>query len=174
MAKLPCPVILVFEFIGIIASCRVTVLNDNALVHPLHTLADEWWGVVFPNVVMFRPIDNLSVLNDMAQMHLILTGFSVGWESQRITLIQPDTVEQLADGKVTLWFQEGSEANWTASTLTYTDGSKSVKVTGVGMEDITLIFGSGNAQYNVLLAAGAFSESTSERIFEDSSKGMLA
>ena len=83
-----------------------------------------------------------------------------------------DSVAQLAGGTVTLWFQEGIEGNWNEETLTYTDGDNSVTVTGVARENITLRFGNENARYGELLAAGAFSEATSERIFED--RGMLA
>ena len=71
-----------------------------------------------------------------------------------------------------LWFQEGSIGNWNEETLTYTDGDNSVTVSGVGRESITLRFGDEDARYGELLAAGAFSEATSERIFED--RGMLA
>ncbi len=82
-----------------------------------------------------------------------------------------DTSEQLANGKVTLWFQEGNESKWNAETLTYTDGDKSVKVSGVA--DVTLKFGDdGSDQYSKLLASGAFSEFSSQNIFGD--KGMLA
>ena len=88
-----------------------------------------------------------------------------------------DTVEQLATGKVTLWFREGDDANavWNAeaSTLTYTHGDSSVTVKGVGMENITLRYGdNGSGQYGDLLAAGAFDAFTSQKVFED--KGMLA
>ena len=83
-----------------------------------------------------------------------------------------DRVEQLASGTVTLWFQEGSIGNWNEETLTYTDGDNSVTVVGVARESITLRFGNEAARYGELLAAGAFSEATSERIFED--KAMLA
>ena len=85
-----------------------------------------------------------------------------------------DTVEQLATGKVTLWFKEGDESNWNESTLTYTDGDNSVKVSGVALENISLKFGNQDAQYADLLVAGAFDEFTSEKIFEDKNKGMLA
>jgi hypothetical protein len=87
---------------------------------------------------------------------------------------EKDTVEQLATGKVTLWFKEGDESNWNESTLTYTDGDKSVKVSGVALENISLKFGNQDAQYADLLAAGTFDEFTSEKIFEDKNKGMLA
>ncbi|MBP5638439.1 MAG: hypothetical protein J6X55_03110, partial [Victivallales bacterium] len=76
-------------------------------------------------------------------------------------------------GKVTLWFDEGDATKWNASTLTYTDGDKSVKVTGVA--DVSLKFGNdGSEEYADLLAAGAFDELTSEKVFEDRNKGMLA
>ncbi|MBO7329899.1 MAG: hypothetical protein J6W00_14145 [Lentisphaeria bacterium] len=77
-----------------------------------------------------------------------------------------DAVEQLDGGSVTLWFEEGSESNWDASTLTYTDGANSVTVSGV--TEVTLKFG------GEPLVAGAFSDAASEKIFEDKNKGMLA
>ncbi len=89
-----------------------------------------------------------------------------------------DTVEQLATGKVTLWFKEGDETKWNDQTLTYTDGDNSVKVSGVALENINLKFGddNGNAiERNAeLSAAGAFDEFTSKKIFEDKNRGMLA
>ena len=78
-----------------------------------------------------------------------------------------DTVEQLAGGSVTLWFESGSENNWNADTLTYTDGVNSVTVNGVA--DITLRFGADSS-----LPAGCFDDAASEKIFEDKNKGMLA
>ena len=87
-----------------------------------------------------------------------------------------DTVEQCATGSVTLWFQEGDESKWNAQTLTYTDGDHSVKVTGVLLENISLIFGNDNGKaverHAELLAADAFDEFTSKKIFEDN--GVLA
>ena len=87
-----------------------------------------------------------------------------------------DNVEQLADGKVTLWFREGSPENWNEATLTYQDGDKSVKVSGVAAENVTLKFGGdGSQQYGKLLEAGAFDGFSSERIFENrNTRGMLA
>ncbi|MBP5638050.1 MAG: hypothetical protein J6X55_01115, partial [Victivallales bacterium] len=86
-----------------------------------------------------------------------------------------DTVEQLENGKVTLWFDDGDESKWNARTLTYTDGDKSVKVTGVAAGSISLKFGDDDSErYGELLASGAFGEITSEKIFEDKNKGMLA
>jgi Ca2+-binding RTX toxin-like protein len=77
-----------------------------------------------------------------------------------------DTVEQLAGGSVTLHFETGSEANWNAETLTYSDGANSVKVSGIA--EVTLVFG-GTAPVE-----GAFLDGASEKIFEDKNKGMIA
>lgn len=78
-----------------------------------------------------------------------------------------DTVSQAADGSVTLWFESGDLSKWDASTLIYTDGSNSVKVSGVAADKVTLKFGDdGSAQYKTLAAAGAFLESTAEAVFE--------
>ena len=78
-----------------------------------------------------------------------------------------DTVEQLAGGSVTLWFESGSEENWDEETLTYTDGANTVKVSGV--DAVTLKFGDTDSG-----VAGAFLDAASEKIFEDKDKGMLA
>ena len=86
-----------------------------------------------------------------------------------------DEVEQLATGSVTLWFAEGSEDNWNSDTLTYSDGENSVKVSGVTADNVTLKFGDdGSAQFAKLSSIGAFFDATSERIFEESGKGILA
>jgi autotransporter passenger strand-loop-strand repeat protein len=86
-----------------------------------------------------------------------------------------DAVEQLADGKVTLWFDEGSMDKWDASTLTYRDGNKSVAVNGVTAENIMLKFGDdGSQQYGRLLEMGAFDEFTDGNIFEERNKRQLA
>ena len=86
-----------------------------------------------------------------------------------------DTVEQLSDGFVTLWFESGRKANWDAETLTYTDGDNSVTVKGVSAEQITLKFGSdGSEQFSALSDAGAFDEFSSQKVFEESGKGVLA
>ncbi|MBP5640334.1 MAG: hypothetical protein J6X55_12690, partial [Victivallales bacterium] len=72
-----------------------------------------------------------------------------------------DIVEQLETGKVTLWFQDGDESKWNESTLTYTEGNNSVKVSGTALENITLKFGDDKSQqYQDLLASGSFLEST--------------
>ena len=77
--------------------------------------------------------------------------------------------------KVVLWFAEGSMDNWDASKLTYTDGTNSVKVSGVTADLVTLKFGDdGSDEYNALASAGAFFDATTEHIFEEEGKGMLA
>ena len=86
-----------------------------------------------------------------------------------------DKVEQLADGDVTLWFESGSLDNWDASTLTYTDGNNSVQVSGVTADKISLKFGDdGSEQHTLLMAQGAFEDTTSEKLFEEKGKGILA
>lgn len=86
-----------------------------------------------------------------------------------------DNVEQLATGSVTLWFAEGSMDNWNEAMLTYTDGDNSVKVSGVTADKVTLKFGDdGSAQFASLTSMGAFFDATTERIFEESGKGILA
>ena len=86
-----------------------------------------------------------------------------------------DTVEQLAEGAVTLWFATGTAENWNAETLTYADGTNRVTVTGVTADDITLKFGDdGSAQYTELVDAGAFAAFTSENVFEKKGVGALA
>ena len=82
-----------------------------------------------------------------------------------------DKVKQLGTGTVTLWFASGSEDNWNAETLTYTDGDNSVKVSGITADKITLKFGDdGSDQFATLSGMGAFFDATSERVFE----GILA
>ena len=86
-----------------------------------------------------------------------------------------DTVEQLVGGEITLWFESGSENNWNADTLTYTDGTNSVKVSGISADNISLKFGDDSSDlFNELSASGCFDDAASEKIFEDKNKGMLA
>ena len=86
-----------------------------------------------------------------------------------------DTVEQLDGGTITLWFESGSEENWNADTLTYTDGTNKIKVSGVSAANITLEFGNNSSlRYDELAAAGCFDDAASEKIFADKNKGMLA
>ena len=86
-----------------------------------------------------------------------------------------DTVEQLANGEVTLWFVSGDLTNWNEETLIYTDGNNSVQVSGVSADQITLKFGDdGSDQFAVLSSMGAFDSFTSQKIFEESGTGILA
>ena len=86
-----------------------------------------------------------------------------------------DTVEQLAGGEITLWFAEGSASNWDADKLTYTDGTNSVKVSGISADNISLKFGNDSSDlYDELANSGCFDDAASEKIFEDKNKGMLA
>jgi len=86
-----------------------------------------------------------------------------------------DEVEQLAGGSVTLWFASGDESKWNAETLTYTDGGNSVKVKGVSSVELKFGgVGDDAAMFATLSEAGAFKEFTSQRIFEESGKGLLA
>lgn len=86
-----------------------------------------------------------------------------------------DTVEQLPNGEVTLWFASGELSNWDASTLTYADGNGSVTVYGVSAENVSLKFGDdGSERYAALAALGAFAEFSSENIFERPGRGVLA
>ena len=79
-----------------------------------------------------------------------------------------DTVEQLAGGKITLWFESGSESSWNADTLTYTDGTNSVKVSGISADNISLIFGDdGSLRYDELADSGCFEDTASEKIFDN-------
>lgn len=84
-------------------------------------------------------------------------------------------MEQLADGDITLWFESGSLDNWDASVLTYTDGTSSVKVSGVTVDKVSLKFGDdGSELYASLAGQGTFMDHSSEKIFEAQGKGILA
>lgn len=78
-----------------------------------------------------------------------------------------DTVEQLASGRVTLWFESGSESNWDAASQTYTDGTNSVTVSGC--TDVTLRFG-----YDAALPEEAFAGESTRRVYEEKEEGLLA
>ena len=85
-----------------------------------------------------------------------------------------DIVEQLAGGKVTLWFKEGVVSCWDAESLTYSDGINSVEVSGVAAENITLKFGDdGSALFDSLAGADLFEEAVIEKIYEDNPQGIL-
>ena len=88
-----------------------------------------------------------------------------------------DTVEQLDDeySQVMLWFAEGDHANWNASTLTYTDGSNSVTVKGVSADQIEIYIGDEFPwDFEMMSELGIFADATSQNVFEDKNKGMLA
>ena len=80
-----------------------------------------------------------------------------------------DTVEQLAGGSITLWFESGSENFWNAGTMTYNDGVNSVTVKGVTADAVTLKFGDVETAI-----AGAFENAASEKVFEDKDKALIA
>ena len=82
-----------------------------------------------------------------------------------------DTIEQLAEGSVTLWFLEGSMDNWDAASLSYTDGENSVTVSGVSAENVTLKFGVEESEVFVrLYYKEAFAEFATQKMFD----GILA
>lgn len=86
-----------------------------------------------------------------------------------------DTIEQPAEGSVTLWFLEGSMDNWDAASLTYKDGGNSVTVSGVSAENVTLKFGVEQSEVFVrLYYKNAFAEFASQKIFDDKDNGILA
>ena len=88
-----------------------------------------------------------------------------------------DTVEQLGDGEsqVPLWFATGDHANWDASTMTYTDGNNSVTVTGVTADLVELYIGNEFPwDFEMMSNLGIFTDATSEKVFEDKNKGLLA
>ena len=87
-----------------------------------------------------------------------------------------DTVEQLETGSVTLWFRFGSMENWDEKTLTYSDGAgNSVTVSGVSADRVSLKFESaGSKLFATLVNMGAFVETSTKKIFNDTDKGLLA
>ena len=61
------------------------------------------------------------------------------------------------------------------SVFTYADGTASVTVKGFSLADIAVKYGNdGSDDYAALASAGAFLDAATERIFEESGKGMLA
>ena len=89
-----------------------------------------------------------------------------------------DTVEQTADGRVTLWFMDWNPSNWDESTLTYTDGENSVTVSGVSADKIELRFAYNDDEtftlFKKLFNAAAFDEFSSRKIFDEEQTGYLA
>ena len=79
------------------------------------------------------------------------------------------TIEQLADGSVTLWFEFGSEEFWNAGTMTYSDEANSVTIKGITADAVSLKFGDVETAI-----AGAFENAASEKIFEDQDKALIA
>ena len=85
-----------------------------------------------------------------------------------------DTIEQLEDGMVMLWFVSGDHANWDASTLTYTDGTNSVTVSGVTADQIEVYVGDEFPRdIERMSARGFFADATSQKAFEDKTWGFL-
>ncbi len=80
-----------------------------------------------------------------------------------------DTIEQLVNGSLTLWFESGSEDFWNAEAMTYSDGVNSVTIKGITADAVSLKFGDVETAL-----AGAFDSFASEKIFEDQDKALLA
>jgi Ca2+-binding RTX toxin-like protein len=85
-----------------------------------------------------------------------------------------DSVEQLGNGKITLWFAGNDEGHWNAEERRYSDGVNTVEVVGECANIFVKYGDDGSDQYQNLLAMGAFETFSSERIFEDTNKGILA
>ena len=74
-----------------------------------------------------------------------------------------------------LWFAEGDHANWNAATLTYTDGSNSVTVKGVSADQIEIYIGDEFPwDFEMMSELGIFADATSQKVFEEKNKGLLA
>ena len=57
----------------------------------------------------------------------------------------------------------------------YSDGTNSVKVSGISADNISLKFGDDSSDlYDELANSGCFEGAASEKIFEDKNKGFLA
>ena len=73
-----------------------------------------------------------------------------------------------------LWFVSGDHANWDASTLTYTDGTNSVTVSGVTADQIEVYVGDEFPRdIERMSARGFFADATSQKAFEDKTWGFL-
>ncbi len=81
-----------------------------------------------------------------------------------------DTVQQLEDGMVILWFKENLDVSWDESTMTCSCGENSVVVSGVSADHVMIKYGAKDKQdaeqYANLTAMGGFDEKTSENVFE--------
>ncbi len=90
-----------------------------------------------------------------------------------------DTVEQLAGGTVSLWFDGISAGELVAEDIDgdavfSCDGNRIV-VTGRTVADVSLKFGDdGSSRYDAMIALGVFAEESTRRIFEAANPGMLA
>ncbi|MBE6355741.1 MAG: hypothetical protein E7058_01350 [Lentisphaerae bacterium] len=79
-----------------------------------------------------------------------------------------DTVRQLANGSVTLWFAAGITGSWDAETLTFTANGNTVKVEGVSADKVTLKFGNdGSEKYRELAELNAFAPELQNEIFAE-------
>lgn len=86
-----------------------------------------------------------------------------------------DTVTQSQGGSVVLWFASGSSDKWNADTMTYSDGTNSVFVSGVSADSVFLIFGNDESEdYARFAALGAFDSFTTDAVFEEEGKGITA
>jgi len=86
-----------------------------------------------------------------------------------------DTVTQSQGGSVVLWFASGSSDKWNADTMTYSDGTNSVFVSGVSADCVFLIFGNDESEdYARFAALGAFDSFTTDAVFEEEGKGITA
>ena len=85
-----------------------------------------------------------------------------------------DTVQQLADGSVTLWFADGDISCWKAETKTFSFDGNTVTVTGVDSDKINIYFGDdGSDTYDALAAAGAFEGASTAKIYDDKNEGII-
>jgi Ca2+-binding RTX toxin-like protein len=85
-----------------------------------------------------------------------------------------DTVQQIADGNVTLWFAKGSSANWNAATNTFTYNNNQVVVSGVANSKISLKFGNDSSEmYQRISAAGLFQDAATQKIFDQNDQGII-
>lgn len=86
-----------------------------------------------------------------------------------------DTVVQLTEGKITLWFDEGDLSKWDSENLCYDDGDNQVKVSGVEATQISIKF-TGDAGFDDLQIQGLFAATTSEKVYEEFNyaEGILA
>ena len=85
-----------------------------------------------------------------------------------------DIVEITANAEITLWFKSGSVENWDEMNRIYRSGDDSVTVIGGADSKIALRFGDDGAQYDDMLAIGAFDAASSEKVFEDKGKTLIA